>query len=66
MLCGASFILRFFGLTHSRFIYVESLARVHKLSLSGTLLRGITDRFIVQWKQLADKYPGVEYYGILV
>lgn len=68
-MCAFALVLpanQFFGLAHSKFIYVESLARVNQLSLSGRLLRPISDRFIVQWKQLADRYPGVEYYGILV
>jgi beta-1,4-N-acetylglucosaminyltransferase len=55
----ASVILRFFSFTmlgdgadKTRIIYVESLARVKKLSLSGRLLRTVVDRFIVQWEGL--------------
>jgi beta-1,4-N-acetylglucosaminyltransferase len=36
----------------TRIVYVESLARVRKLSLSGRLLRRAVDRFIVQWEWL--------------
>lgn len=54
------------GLCSTRILYVESLARVSKLSMSGLLLRPIADRILVQWPQLTSKYTGVEYSGILV
>ncbi|KAF2461707.1 oligosaccharide biosynthesis protein Alg14 like-domain-containing protein [Lineolata rhizophorae] len=36
-----------------RTVFVESLARVKGLSLSGRLLLGVVDRFVVQWEGLA-------------
>lgn len=66
MLCYAAFLLRFLALIDTRIIYVESLARVNRLSLSGLILLPFCDRFLVQWPQLADKYPRAEYHGILV
>lgn len=60
------FIFRLFGLGNTRIIYVESLARVNNLSLSGKLVFLFADRFIVQWRPLAEKYHRAEYYGILV
>lgn len=60
------FFLRFLGLGHTRIIYVESLARVYGLSLSGKLVMPICDRFIVQWRPLAERYRRAEYYGILI
>jgi beta-1,4-N-acetylglucosaminyltransferase len=51
----ASFILRFFNLAGSgktRCVYIESLARCKKLSLSGRLLNGFVDRFLVQCQEL--------------
>ncbi|KAK6464984.1 UDP-N-acetylglucosamine transferase subunit ALG14 [Scheffersomyces coipomensis] len=60
------FVLKFFGLAHTKIIYIESLARVNNLSLSGKLLLPISDRFIVQWEKLSLKYQRAEYYGILV
>ncbi|ABN66926.2 predicted protein [Scheffersomyces stipitis CBS 6054] len=60
------FGMKFFGLCNTRIIYIESLARVNKLSLSGLLLLPISDRFIVQWEQLYHKYKRAEYYGILI
>uniref|UniRef100_A0A060T4E6 UDP-N-acetylglucosamine transferase subunit ALG14 n=1 Tax=Blastobotrys adeninivorans TaxID=409370 RepID=A0A060T4E6_BLAAD len=65
-LCGAVFVLKFFGLSKTRIVFIESLARVHSLSLSGKLLLPIADRFLVQWPSVASKYRRAEYYGILV
>jgi beta-1,4-N-acetylglucosaminyltransferase len=51
----ASLILRFFAIGQcgkTRSIYVESLARCRKLSLSGRLLKPVVDRFLVQWPEL--------------
>ena len=47
-------------------IYIESFARVKTLSLSGKIAYRLVDRFIVQWRDLADKYGRAEYYGVLV
>lgn len=60
------FLMKFFGLCNTKIIYVESLARVNELSLTGILILPISDRIIVQWPQLAKKYRRCEYYGILV
>jgi len=53
-----------------RTVYVESWARVKKLSLSGVLLERVVDRFVVQWPQLAEGGKGRrrrrEYLGVLV
>ena len=67
----ASFVLRFLGLPGTsdkmRTIYVESWARVRKLSLSGKILLRLVDRFLVQWERLAEELGGqAEYIGVLV
>ena len=63
----ASLLLRFVGLPGTRgkmrTIYVESWARVRKLSLSGRLVAGIVDRFLVQWEALRGQG---EFRGMLV
>lgn len=46
-------------------VYVESLARVDTLSVSGKLLYYVADRFLVQWPELKEKYPRAEFYGRL-
>lgn len=60
------FAMKLFGLCNTRIVYIESLARVKALSLSGKLILPIADRFLVQWKPLAEKYHRAEYYGILI
>ncbi|WRT70409.1 uncharacterized protein IL334_007407 [Kwoniella shivajii] len=50
-----SWIRRILGLSHTKIIYVESLARVKSLSLSGKLVRPFVDKFIVQWPEAGGK-----------
>lgn len=73
ILVFASILLRLFNVggcetkSKMRTIYIESWARVRKLSLSGWLLSWVVDRFLVQWPQLEARYGGrVEYLGVLV
>uniref|UniRef100_A0A0D3FJY8 UDP-N-acetylglucosamine transferase subunit ALG14 n=2 Tax=Oryza TaxID=4527 RepID=A0A0D3FJY8_9ORYZ len=56
------------GLGWSSIFYIESIARVKKLSLSGLLLYKlrIADQFFVQWPQLQQKYPRACYAGRLM
>ena len=49
-----------------RTIYVESWARVKTLSLSGTILLPLVDRFLVQWPRAVDAGSRAEYVGSLV
>lgn len=60
------FFMKFWGFCHTKIIYVESLARVSQLSLTGMLILPISDRILVQWKQLSLRYRRCEYYGLLV
>jgi len=48
----------------TRIVFIESVARVHSLSLSGRILYPLAHRFLVQWPELRDKYPRVEYIGL--
>ena len=73
ILIFTSILLRFFDVRgcnsrgKMRTIYVESWARVKKLSLSGKFLERVVDRFLVQWPQLTSRSNGrAEYLGILV
>ncbi|RXH99001.1 hypothetical protein DVH24_011326 [Malus domestica] len=56
------------GIRWSSVFYVESIARVQRLSLSGLLLYKlrIADQFFVQWPQLQKKYPRAHYVGCLI
>jgi beta-1,4-N-acetylglucosaminyltransferase len=65
-ICYAAFAFRMLLLSKTRIIFVESFARVLKLSLSGKLLYPIADRFLVQWEELHKKYPRSEFYGRLI
>lgn len=51
---------------HCRIIFIESFARVNKLSLSGKILIHLVDRFLVMWPELAEKYDKAEYAGLLI
>ncbi|KAH7659182.1 beta-1,4-N-acetylglucosaminyltransferase protein [Dioscorea alata] len=64
-LCVAAFMFKVVGLRWSSIFYIESIARVRKLSLSGLLLYKLhlTDQFVVQWPQLQSKYPQSQYVG---
>lgn len=46
-------------------IYIESLARVETMSVSGRLMYCIADRVLVQWPELLQRYPRAEFYGRL-
>jgi beta-1,4-N-acetylglucosaminyltransferase len=50
-----------------RIVYVESIARVRKLSLSGKILyySRMVDRFLVQWPELQVRFPCSIYAGRL-
>nr|TKW40113.1 hypothetical protein SEVIR_1G224700v2 [Setaria viridis] len=67
-LCVCAFVLKVLGLGWSSIFYIESIARVKKLSLSGLLLYKlrIADQFFVQWPQLQQKYPRAYYAGRLM
>ncbi|KAL6633743.1 hypothetical protein ACP70R_026414 [Stipagrostis hirtigluma subsp. patula] len=67
-LCVSAFVLKVLGLGWSSIFYIESIARVQKLSLSGLLLYKlrIADQFFVQWPQLQQKYPRAQYAGRLM
>lgn len=60
------FAFKYFGLCNTKIIYIESLARVHLLSLSGRLVTPTANRIIVQWPQARNSCHRAEYYGILV
>ncbi|BGO90801.1 hypothetical protein NBRC10512_000136 [Rhodotorula toruloides] len=51
----AAFLPRLVSLPSPALIYVESLARTRRLSLSAKLVRPFVDRFFVQWDSLRDE-----------
>ncbi len=54
---------RLFG---SRTIYVESLARIDQLSLTGRLVYPIVSDFFVQWPELERRLPRCRYVGAII
>jgi UDP-N-acetylglucosamine:LPS N-acetylglucosamine transferase len=50
----------------AKVIWIDSIANVEQLSLSGRLARPIADLFLAQWPEVADRYAGVEYVGSIV
>ncbi|XP_026447448.1 UDP-N-acetylglucosamine transferase subunit ALG14-like [Papaver somniferum] len=67
-LCVIAFIFKVLGIRWSSIFYVESIARVKRLSLSGLLLYKlqIADLIFVQWPHLQKKYPRTHYVGCLM
>lgn len=69
----ASLVLKFFDIRGAqsrgmcKTIYVESFARVERLSLSGWVVGGVVERFLVQWEGLEGCAGGRgEFWGVLV
>lgn len=57
------FIAKLFG---KKVIYIESLAKVNTLSLTGRFVYLFADKFYVQWEELKEKYQKAEYIGRLI
>ena len=64
-ICVVAYALRFLGIKHVTIIYVESIARVQTLSLSGKIMIRFADHFLVQWPSLAALHPRAKYIGRL-
>ncbi|KAG2435859.1 hypothetical protein HXX76_007054 [Chlamydomonas incerta] len=66
-ICAAAFTYRVLGLTHTQIVYVESIARTRRFSLSAKLLYHLrmADILFVQWEALAKTYPRAVYAGRL-
>mmetsp|Transcript_22491 Transcript_22491/g.55457 ORF Transcript_22491/g.55457 Transcript_22491/m.55457 type:complete len:204 (+) Transcript_22491:39-650(+) len=62
----AAVLMRVILLRRCKIAFVESIARVHGLSLSGKLLYPVADRFLVQWEDLVQKYPRAKYVGFVI
>jgi len=61
--CLMSFLGKMKG---AKVIWLDSIANVERLSLSGRLVRPIADLCLVQWPELTDRYSGVEYVGTVI
>ncbi|KAI3515010.1 hypothetical protein L1887_13759 [Cichorium endivia] len=67
-ICAIAFVFKVLGIRWSNIFYVESIARVKRLSLSGLLLYKLhmADQLFVQWPQLKKQYPRAHYVGRLM
>ncbi|WP_191557383.1 PssD/Cps14F family polysaccharide biosynthesis glycosyltransferase [Metabacillus idriensis] len=52
-------------LFRTKVIYIESLAKINNLTLTGKICSVFTNRFYVQWNELAEKIPNTYYKGRL-
>jgi len=50
----------------AKVVWLDSITNVERISLSGRLTRPFADLFLVQWPDLAERYPGVEYVGAVI
>lgn len=58
------FIAKIYG---SKFVYIETRAKVYNKTISGKIVEHIADKIIVQWPEMVDVYKGrAEYFGTLV
>jgi len=60
-------ILCFLGkMLGAKIVWMDSITNVDRISLSGRMVRRISDLFLVQWPELAERYRGVEYIGSVI
>jgi len=50
----------------ARIIWVDSIANIEGLSLSGRIIRPLAELTLTQWPEVAEKYKSVEYVGQLL
>lgn len=51
----------------SKFVYIETRAKVYNKTISGKIVERFADKVIVQWPEMVKVYKGkAEYYGTLV
>jgi len=67
-ICAAAVLLRITGLARGAIIFIESIARVEHLSLTGKILyhMRIATVFLVQWERLAARLPRARYIDRLM
>ena len=58
-----AWVCLFAKLFGAKIIWIDSIANVEKLSMSGSMVRYFSDLFITQWPDLAERYDNVEYLG---
>jgi UDP-N-acetylglucosamine:LPS N-acetylglucosamine transferase len=56
----------FSKLCGAKVVWIDSVANVEKLSMSGNFVRHFADLFLTQWPDITTKYKNVEYAGSLI
>ncbi len=50
----------------SKIVWIDSVAQLDDLSMSGKLVRRFANVFLTQWPEVAQKYDNAEYVGELL
>ena len=50
----------------AKVVWIDSIANVERLSMSGRFVRCFADLFLTQWPELASRYRNVEYRGTII
>lgn len=53
-------------LVRTKIIWIDSVANINKLSMSGNFVRHFSDLFLTQWPHLANTKNNVKYVGNIV
>ena len=61
--CIMCFLNKLLGV---KIVWIDSIANVERISLSGRMVRHIADLFLVQWPELVEQYSDVEYVGAVI
>jgi UDP-N-acetylglucosamine:LPS N-acetylglucosamine transferase len=59
---GGYFAIRFAKMLGARTLFVDSIANARQLSVTGQMCRGVADRVISQWPEVA-RQSGTEFWG---
>jgi UDP-N-acetylglucosamine:LPS N-acetylglucosamine transferase len=59
---GGYFAIRFAKLLGARTLFVDSIANARQLSVTARMCRGVADRVISQWPDVA-RHSGTEFWG---
>ena len=61
--CMVCYLAKMFG---AKVVWLDSIANIKKLSLSGRLVRPVANLLLTQWPELAKKYKKAEYVGSVI
>jgi len=63
----SAFALNVLGLSDTTIVFAESFCRTtSRLSITGTLVYPLANKFIVHWQEQAEAYPRAEYLGQII